>query len=66
MGTNCASHLANIFLQIYETLFIRKLIEERNIEYISKLGTIFQYQDDLINFENGNITNDILTNIYPT
>ena len=27
MGTNCASHLANIFLHIYETLFIHKLIE---------------------------------------
>ena len=37
MGTNCASHLANIFLHIYETSFICKLIEEGNIEYISKL-----------------------------
>ena len=40
MGTNCASHLANIFLHIYETSFISKLIEEENMEYISKLGTI--------------------------
>ena len=65
MGTNCASHLANIFLHINETSFIHKLIEEGNIEYISKLGTVFRYQDDLINFENANISNDMSTNIYP-
>ena len=65
MGTNCASHLANIFLHIYEKTFICKLMEEGNIEYISKLGTIFRYQDDLINFGNSNIANDILNNIYP-
>ena len=40
-------------------------MEEGNIEYISKLGTIFRYQDDLINFGNSNIANDILNNIYP-
>ena len=61
MGTNCTSHLAIIFLHIYEKTFICKLMEEGNIEYISKLGTIFRYQDDLINFGNSNIANDILT-----
>ena len=50
---------------IYEKTFICKLMEEGNIEYISKLGTIFPYQDDLINFGNSNIANDILNNIYP-
>ena len=40
-------------------------MEEGNIEYISKLGTIFRYQDDLINFGNSNIANGILNNIYP-
>ena len=45
--------------------FICKLIEEGNIEYISELQTIFRYQDNLINFENANIVNDILTNINP-
>ena len=40
-------------------------MEEGNIEYISKLGNIFCYQDDLINFGNSNIANDILNNIYP-
>ena len=65
MGTNCASHLTNTFLHIYEKTFICKLMEEGNIEYISKLGTIFRYQDDLINFGNSNIANDILNNIYP-
>ena len=40
MGTNCGSHLVNIFLHIYEMSFISKFIEEGNMEYISKLGTI--------------------------
>ena len=43
-------------LHIYETFFIHKLIEEGNIEYISKLD---DKQEDLIHFENANIANDI-------
>ena len=50
MGTNCASHVANIFLHVYEKTFISQLIEEDNNEHMATLGTIFRYQDDLISF----------------
>ena len=41
-GTNYASDLANIFLHVYEKSFVDKLIEDRNAEYLDKLGNIFR------------------------
>ena len=51
MGSNCASHLANIFLFIYESALVNKVFEESNIDNIHQLGTAFRYQDDLIIFQ---------------
>ena len=66
MGTNCASHVANIFLHVYEKTFISQLIEEDNNEHISTFGTIFRYQGDLISFgEHIMANNNLITNIYP-
>ena len=46
MSTNCASHVANIFLHVYKKIFISKLREEDNKEYIAILGIIFRYKDN--------------------
>ena len=51
MGSNCASHLANIFLFIYESALVNKVFEESNIDNIHQLGTAFRYQDDLTIFQ---------------
>ena len=50
MGCNDASHLANIFLYMYEKPFYQKLKDNHQDEIIYKLGDMFRYQDDLIVF----------------
>ena len=64
-GTNCDSDLANIFLNVYAKGFVDKLIEDRNAEYLDKLGNIFRYQDDLITFGEYLAINKTFTDIYP-
>ena len=69
MGTNCAPHVANIFLHVFEYEFIDDLVMMDNINLASKLKTMFRYQDDLIVFEdqygNGNAFSNNISNIYP-
>ena len=69
MGTNCAPHVANIFLHVFEYEFIDDLILVDNIVLASKLKTMFRYQDDLIVFEDGHVNgyafSDNIHNIYP-
>ena len=64
-GTNCASDLANIFLHIFEKLFVNHLVENHNDLYLDLLGTIFRYQDDLIAFGDRFANDNIFTDIYP-
>ena len=69
MGTNCAPHVANIFLHVFEYEFIDDLVIVENVVLASKLKTMFRYQDDLIVFEdkcvNGNAFSNNIHNIYP-
>jgi len=65
MGSNCASHLANIFLFIYESSFVKKLFGENNIDAIHQLGNAFRYQDDLIIFEEDEKSGYSIVNNYP-
>ena len=64
-GTNCASDLANIFLHVYEKSNVETLIENHNLNYLSSSGDTFRYQDDLINFNNRAINDQIITEVYP-
>lgn len=64
-GTNCASDLANIFLHIFEKLFVKDLVENHKDLYLNLLGTIFRYQDDLITFGELFANDNIFTDIYP-
>ena len=50
MDRNDASHIANIFLHMYEKTFFRKLKNNHQDEIIGKLGDMFRYQDGLIVF----------------
>ena len=64
-GTNCASDIANIFLHIFEKLFVKDLVENHKYLYLNLLGTIFRYQDDLITFGELFANDTIFTDIYP-
>ena len=64
-GTNCASDLANIFLHIYEKLHVGKLVEEHRENQLLHLGVTFRLQDDLLNFNDYDIDDHVLTEIYP-
>ena len=65
MGTNCAPHLANIFLHIYEEEFIESCLEEGKIDVIEKLQGMFRYQDDCIVFDDEGIFELHMEDIYP-
>ena len=47
MGTNCAPHIANIYLHVYENEYVELLIENNDLKTLKKLKDIFRFQDDL-------------------
>ena len=64
-GKNCAADLANIFLHIFEKMFVENLINDKNEKYLELLGTTFRYQDDLITFGNYTTRDKLFLDIYP-
>ena len=67
MGTNCAPHLANIFLHIYEKRYVDNIITDNgNPEILDKLKYVYRYQDDLIAFEDNSKFQDKYREIHPT
>ena len=67
MGTNCAPHLANIFLHIYEKQYIGNIITSTtNPDILGKLKYIYRFQDDLIAFEDDNMFQNKYKEIYPS
>ena len=67
MGTNCAPHLANIFIHIYEKQYIGNIITSTTIPNIlGKLKYIYRFQDDLIAFEDDNMFQNKYKEIYPS
>ena len=66
MGTNCAPHLANIFLHIYEKRYVENILStDGNSDILKKLKNVFRYQDDLISFEDNEMFNKKYKDIYP-
>ena len=65
MGSNDASHLANIFLHIYERTFYQHLLENNQHDSIAKCGNLYRYQDDLIAFGMQPQRNISIQKIYP-
>ena len=60
MGTSCVPHLANIFLFMYESKYIKSLVEQGQIYKASLLSKTYRYQDDAIVFND----NGLFKNVY--
>ena len=65
MGTNCAPYLANIFLFMYESMYIKHLVDSKQVKKASCLRNIYRYQDDAIVFNDNGMFNTIYKDIYP-
>ena len=65
MGTNCAPHLANIFLHMYEMNFINSLNDDGKYKVASLLNNTFRYQDDCLILNDCKQFNRYLDTIYP-
>ena len=63
MGTNCAPHLANIFLHIYEKLLIIEMLWV-NTDVACNPKFMFRFQDDLIIFEDNGVFAIHFSDIY--
>ena len=48
MGTNSAPYLANIYLHVFEYLYLVKLVSEGKIEIAKLFSNTYRYQDDCI------------------
>ena len=65
MGTNCAPHIANIYLHVYENEYVEKLIENNDLKTLEKFKDIFRFQDDLFSVNDDGIFENILSTMYP-
>ena len=65
MGTNCAPHLANIYLHKFEYCYLLKLIQDGQLNVAKKLSNVFRYQDDCIAIDDDNLFSVHAVNIYP-
>ena len=52
MGTNCAPHVADLFLFCYERDFMMSLSVENQSEIIEAFSATSRYLDDLLNIDN--------------
>ena len=65
MGTNCAPDVANVYLHVFEYIYIHHLIDTQQYDLAAKLSNLFRYQDDLIVFEDDGIFETVIHDIYP-
>ena len=65
MGTNSAPHMANIYLHVYEYEYIKRLIDNNEVDKLNKLTNIFRFQDDLFAVNDANIFENVLDHVYP-
>ena len=52
MGTNCAPHVADLFLICYERDFMMSLSADKDAEIIEAFNSTSVYLDDLLNVDN--------------
>ena len=52
MGTNCAPHLADIFLDLYKAEFIESLLSAGKKQLASKFNVTYRYIDDVLSIDN--------------
>ena len=65
MGTNCAPHLANIFLHMYEKQFIKSLNDKGKEKVSGFLNHMFRYQDDCLVLNDYRQFKRYINTIYP-
>ena len=65
MGTNSGPQIANVYLYVYEFIFIQSVITSGDVETLKKLKDIFRYQDDLISFNDNGLLGTLQSTIYP-
>ena len=65
MGTNCAPHLANVYLHIFEFKHLRKLVREDNLDAANNLSNVYRYQYDCIAINDEGLFSKHATKIYP-
>ena len=65
IGTNIGPHVANIYLHQYEHEYFRLLFDRGKNYLLARLEFVFRFQDDLISFNDHNLLQDSLCEIYP-
>ena len=65
MGTNCALHIADLFLFCYEREFMMSLSADKDAEIIEAFNSTSRYLDDLLNIDN-TYCDGIVKQIYPS
>ena len=66
MGTNCAPHLANIFLHVFEYKYLSLLVSNGHTAIAKKLSNVFRYQDDCLPLNDDGLFAEHFKNIYPS
>jgi len=64
MGTNCAPHLADLFLHSYEAEFVQELLRKGEKKLAPSFNYTFRYIDDVLSLNNKNFRN-VIHLIYP-
>jgi hypothetical protein len=64
MGTNCAPLLADLFLYSYESVFLQKLVKDKNIHEARAFNFTIRYIDDVLSINNSRFA-EFLSLIYP-
>ena len=65
MGTNCAPHVADLFLFSYERDFTFSLSDNNQADIIEAFNSTSRYLDDLLNIDNP-YCEQMVGQIYPT
>ena len=66
MGTNCAPHVADLFLYCYEKDFMDSLYHDNQADVIEAFNSTFRYLDDPLYIDNPYFDfEDMVKQIYP-
>ena len=65
MGTNCAPHVADLFLLCYEREYMLSLSDNNQTYFIETFNATSRYLDDLLNIDNPYFE-QMVGQIYPT
>ena len=64
MGTNCATLIANLFLNAYQVECLQDFLKNKDIKFAHTFNSSFRYIDDALSLNNPRFS-DYLHRIYP-